>query len=149
MTKKYYKIVKQDTWSSAVSSSPTLEVEYELNQWVKPRLLGSDLFIFDTLENAIKCCWNSGWSEKDIFECEALGVRKRGIFISTWSDSFTKKIYKAVRARTNKKKYSHIVDNPIVGTLFARAVKLTRKLTDEEVSKAYKDFTGFDRSSRH
>lgn len=54
--KKYYKVVTEDLFSCIMSITRTpnkLSVQYKINDWVKPKIKNTPLFIFDNLPDAI------------------------------------------------------------------------------------------------
>ena len=123
MKKKYYKVLS-DGLTSAVTEFP-LKVKYTLNEWVRPNIPGSHLFVFDSLQKAKNFC---GHSSKDIYECEVKNPQKLGVFMDYFV--LTKDILcEILKLKNNKKKYRHkIVDIEPLGTVFCSAVKLTKRV---------------------
>lgn len=72
MSKTYYKVLQKDMTSACLwSSISKFRVEYKINQWVEPKVEGTKLFIFESLESAKNLA--KGLSE-DIYECIAENV---------------------------------------------------------------------------
>jgi len=143
MTKTYYKVVRTDidpdTMFSAITSKlkyslyhryeknkNNLIVQYKLNEWVFPKIVGSKLFVFDNLHDANNFAWNYYYT---VYECEIKNPHKSCPFYKYVLDSPVHvltmwKLYK------QKKKFSHLnsVEQPPIGTVVCDAVKLTKKV---------------------
>lgn len=69
-----YKVVRIER-DSLLSVNLKLPIHYRIGKWTQPKLKGSKLFVFATLENA-KRFVNSYVYEMHIYKCEAIGVSK-------------------------------------------------------------------------
>lgn len=68
-----YKVLKKNMGSFA-DIPKEYRVTYKLNSWVKPKVEGTRLFFFKTLEEADNFCHYA--EDKVIFKCEAKNVAK-------------------------------------------------------------------------
>lgn len=75
----YFKVVKyyrdalsnEEYFLSTSCNSNPYKVRYEINEWVKPKLEGSQLFVFNSLINAINFTNNyCNTYDYKVFECE-------------------------------------------------------------------------------
>ena len=121
----YYKVVSFNMKSAYVSyigvnNSEKFAITYKLNSWVEPILSGSKLMVFDSLKNAqdFMVSWGSY-----IYECEVKNPSKKGIFVEGTPDIY-EDINIILDLKNKKKKFSHLLQKPIKGTVFCDAVKL-------------------------
>ena len=120
---KYYKVVRKresNYCSCRLGCDPKWAVEYKVGEFVSPKI--GKVFIFDSLANAQ--AFRSGQNEL-IFEVEAEGVSKEGVFVDTisgfngvnWVDMWEEFRLTKISFIDNDKAFPD-------GTLFADSVKL-------------------------
>ena len=127
----YYKVVNNDLSSAYIGSNyffsnqEDLVVFYKINEWVYPRLSGSQLMVFNSYANArnYMLSYNLG---NNIFKCEVLKPSKRGIF---FQKDIRNSLLNVLKLKKNKKKYLDLISNQFPdGTVFCEGVKLLNKL---------------------
>jgi hypothetical protein len=146
MTKKYYKVCFRThslLYSCWVFPNTKACVTYSLNSWTYPNIKGTDLFVFDNLDDAKKfrsiVAKNRGGycsSEFPIYEAKVQGVHKRGLFIHSAKTHLTDlalNFLGTLRAKKQKYRsdnpYAYRLENrPPRGTVFVDAVKLVKKV---------------------
>ena len=149
MGKVYYKLVNLELKSFNLFPDHPFKdhyinegsvIQYKINEWIEPKINGSKIFIFDTLDNvrSFLTIHSSAIPNTKIFECEAKGVNDKFIFLSSGAMGYTKGIFSEVcKLRRQKKKWLHIIEDdryryqPPTGTLFASAIKLTKDITSD------------------
>lgn len=127
----YYKVVNSNLSSAFISSGMVLNsihftVLYKINEWVEPTIKGSKLMVFDSLEEAENFLNIFGWGDV-IYKCEAKNPNKTGLFIKGNMYIYND-LLKILDLKRKKKKFSHLLDEPIPGTIFCDAVKLVEKV---------------------
>lgn len=139
----YYKIVTYNSYHGLLSYNICEEwqedanknflncgtvIVYNIGSWTTPKIIGSDLFIFDTLENAKFFSRHYGYDKK-IFKCYAKNVRKKGISISIFNFS-QKKLLELIELKKQNKEYIHLSNQLRIpeGTLFCSAIKLIEEV---------------------
>lgn len=101
-------------------------LKYNIGRWTYPVIEGSDLFIFDTKENAIKFCSHD--TNKIIFKCEVKNPRKYGVSTG-YGGLVYQKLESILKAKKNKKKFLHMsMNNMPEGTMYCSAIKLIEKV---------------------
>ena len=133
MKKKYYKVVTGSLKSSQVKYWWTdyrekYLVQYKIGEWVEPKVEGSSLMVFSSLEDALRFV-SSNVSNHKIFECEIEGAKKNGIF----SGQFTKidaLLSECKKLKKAKKGWTHLCNTTGIpkGTVFADRVKLIKEV---------------------
>jgi hypothetical protein len=137
-SKIYYKICSKKPsnriycydYYSAVAFS--IGIQYILDKWVEPKIQGTNLMVFDSIENAKKCKKKYHfWKNHVIFECEVKNPSKKGLFLPTVNQIYG--LEKIAKLRRNKKKYTHLCkmnrgDSLPEGTIFCKAVKILREV---------------------
>jgi hypothetical protein len=139
MTKKYYKVVAShydDTYSSAIQLSSRLRLYYVPGEWIEPKVPGSKIFLFKTLEDAQRFAKDKhkDWEKHIIciFECEAKGVSKDGpmgsrhYFIDTFIELCLRRKHKKAFKKKLAKEFG--VQHAPRGTVFADSVRLIDKV---------------------
>ena len=125
--KKYYKVVKSvnGRLQSAIQDKHYLKTYYCVDEWIEPKMKGTDLFVFDSIKTAKECIRRLEWPNVVVYECEVRNPKRTGIFFNfILSKEY---ITRAVKKRLNKKKYRYLVDSFVPrGTIFCSAVKLVR-----------------------
>lgn len=151
MSKTYYKLVNSKLMSFNINSQATdisQEIEmgsvlqYKIDEWVSPKIIGSKIFIFDTLKNTrqfLYHCLTGAINDTKIFECKAKKISKEHLFINNGivgrkdTLSYFNEINKL---RKNKKRWTHIYgcsySGVPKGTLFASSIMLTKDITFEK-----------------
>lgn len=142
--KTYYKVLTLDPEFGLISAnySPNVAerltcgtmIQYTQNLWTHPRLMGSNLFVFEDKESAIDYIDSvkNKTSKKVLYECEVknpsyVGIFDTNYFISYCNSSFLKKL----EAKNNKKKYRIDYDGIPRGTIFCDAIKITNEVNYE------------------
>ena len=141
----YYKCVNYYLESLVVGVNPNFAVQYKIGEWVRPKMLGTKLMVFDDEKIAEyfgKEVW-SGW----VYECEVINpIQKYDLFfdfmtirynVSTTILELLKELSKRIK---NKKKHSDIKTEikdylsksphyiPQPNTVYCDAVKITKKI---------------------
>ena len=131
--KTYYKVVLPNLCSCvfgcALVNDLRFCVQYKVGKYVKPRIKGTDLMIFDSLRNVNKFISKnySHWNSVVVFEAHAKHVRKKGVFVSCLGAELDAiMINKMIKFKKKKKKYLYLSDEAPIGTLFAKEVKLVK-----------------------
>ena len=134
MRKKYYKIVTinsvgrlysychADLFFMQDNDRKYITVEYKAGEFVGPNIIGTKLYVFDSLKNAKNFAGMS--SNQEIWECEVINPNKvkylayvtRNCILDFW------------KAKKNHKKTDWKKECPF-GTIACDAVKLTRKVS--------------------
>lgn len=127
----YYKVVNDNMSSAYIGSGcignyKELIIYYKIDDWVKPRIKGSKLMVFDSLENAQYFMDHCGWGYY-IFKCEVKNPSKKGVFVKA-DYSLAERLLKIINLKNKKKKFTDLLDKPIRGTIFCDAVKLVEKV---------------------
>lgn len=142
--KTYYKVLTLDPEFGLISAnySPNVAerltsgtiIQYTQNIWTHPKLMGSNLFVFEDKESAIDYIDSvkNGMSKKVLYECEVenpscMGIFDMDYFISCYNSSFLKKL----KAKNNKEKYRIDYTEVPRGTIFCDAIKLTKDITSD------------------
>ena len=103
-------------------------IVYKIGEWVYPKIDGTNLFIFDNLENAKNLCHRSLTNNK-IFKCQAKNVSNRGISTGKLGIE-TNTLKKMLKLKKRKKKFLHLseIERMYPGTLYCTAVKLIEEV---------------------
>lgn len=117
----YYKVVNTNGGQLRSILEHDFTVEYVVNEWVYPTLENSKLFVFESLERALKFKRDSEYSYEEVFECEVVNPAEL-----PYISMFVSKI--------NAFWNPSILDwceqgNAPVGTFGVDAVKLIRKVS--------------------
>jgi hypothetical protein len=127
----YYKVVNSDFSSAYVGSDyayscEKLKVYYKIDDWVEPKIKGSKLMVFDSLENAQYFMDHCGWGVY-IYKCEVKNPSKKGVFVKA-NYRLAERLFRIIDLKNKKKKFTDLLDEPIKGTIFCDAVKLVEKV---------------------
>lgn len=116
-----YKVV--DTiLKSAIMASSEYVVQYQLNEWVYPKVKEAPLMVFDNFYDAKKFCNCESFGHLVIYKCEYQQSKKK------WGCCLGR-VSEILRLKKQKKNISHRVGDPPRGTVFADAVKLTERVS--------------------
>lgn len=142
MAKKYYKVVATYNLSyfSVISIlnvpgdfESEFNVEYKINEWVKPKVCGAPLMCFASLEDAINFK-NQLWNNRTIiiFECEVRNPRRTNkLFLRPLRSNSDMKniILNNLKLKKQKKRIIQFhEDLPPAGTVFCDELKLLKKI---------------------
>ena len=121
--KKYYKVVNNVNMSVMAYKNAELCVFYKEMEWAYPRVNGTKLMVFDSLERAKHY-------DGRIYECEVKNPQRRGFFVNgTWNTTYLHDCFiEALDKKTKKKKY--LTGEEIIphGTVFCDAVMITKRV---------------------
>ncbi len=128
----YWKVLTEDRLSCAVSTwgvNQNIAVLYPVNEWVKPKLVGSRLMVFDNKRSADK--FRGGSRYEIVVPCIIRGATKElkiRAAVPTDVKSFWKEINKKFKNRTPKISDVERLDGVHCfsvpkGTVFATSVK--------------------------
>jgi hypothetical protein len=130
--KHYYKVLKSNLKSLIIEESTTVDingkqekvsVQYKVGEFVSPNIPGTQLMIFDTLQNAQGFCLPQNGQK--VFLVEALNVRYKGICVHYIKQTLPY----ILKLKKNKKRYVNLIRKDIpFGTLFADKVKLIKEI---------------------
>ena len=128
--KTYYKVVTptlRSAMTSMWSSKEELIIEYKVGEWVYPKVLGTYLFVFKTLQNAKDFIHECGISSYYIYKC--LGVNEHKI-LGMCPGIYGDRILQAAKLKRQKKKYLHLFDKEVIpnGTVGVEALKLIKEI---------------------
>lgn len=138
--KIFYKVVTFDMCS--LTRFPKARLQYQLNEWIYPRIDGSDIMVFDS----VKSVENSKLfaSKNRCFECEVIKPKRNGIFsifminMIKWNDYEINRMSKIfdniTKLKKNKKGYLRYSNYHLApkGTVFCSAVKLIREINKDD-----------------
>ena len=156
--KTYYKVLTVSTNFGLISANYSNNetdrltdgtmIQYIQDVWTYPKIKGSNLFIFKTKEDArsyINRLYCRDNDIKAIYECEALNPSSAGVFDIYYTSSINH-LNEMLRLKNKKKKYSHLVmrDNIPPGTVFCKAVKITKEIYRETPKKPVPPNSYFD-----
>jgi len=121
----YYKVLKHG--KSVLMDLPiSLKVEYKLNEWVKPKLENSPLFVFSSLQQAHfhydQMCADS------IYECEVKNPRTIKIIAAILDYYALNNVVRFWKDRKRKKGCKVSSWPAPKGTIICDEVKLTKKV---------------------
>lgn len=121
----YYKVLKNS--QSILSDLPiSIRVEYKLNEWVKPKLENSPLFVFNSLDKA-KSHYTQ-MSADSIYECEVKNPRRIKV-IAAIIDYYALNTVIRFWKNRKRKKGCKVSSWPAPkGTIICDEVKLTKKV---------------------
>ena len=153
MSKTYYKVLTPDLKSvnevfhkdsaflggGLAQQAKDLVVQYGIGQLTKPKLEGTALMVFDSLDavndfmirNSLK---NSkvlhGMHRCRVFEVEVQHPRRQGLFVyQPWWSSYFQDFFEVLTLLRRKKKYRNRCNTYCPkGTVFCSAVKLVREV---------------------
>lgn len=123
--KTYYKVVTEKNLSFYAGQ---YTIEYKVGKWVKPKLSGSRLFIFDNKKHACEC---ADYYNK-VYECEARGVISfnRIMLPKDLYDEYYENMiltrWKIFNRLIRQHKRASMPGNFPNGTMFAKEVKLIK-----------------------
>lgn len=141
MKTKYYKVVycKDGILYSCIKSnelkgSPGFKqqfsIQYELDKWVYPNVIGSDLLCFTCLDTAKDFARNDLRINAKVFECKVKNPREIGVFLplSQYYD-IEYKVKRVQELRNKHKKISHLFRKSwYLNTTFCSAIKLIKQI---------------------
>ena len=126
---KYYKVVNSQM-SSCRLWWRQWRVKYVINQWVRPHIKYSKLFVFSDLRQARRFCFSS----ETIYECKVKNPIKTAPFCCYFGPE-NYMIMKIWKLWGQKKKYRHLMPEvsnetiePPLGTVYVDAVKLIKPI---------------------
>jgi len=128
----YYKVVEYNMESAFVGShlfklaDKKLSVHYKINDWTIPNFPGSKLMVFSDIEYAKNFKYILGWGNH-IYTCEVKNPNKKGMFLRA-DLNLPRIFFKTLALKNKKKKFSHLLRDPIEGTIFCDAVKLIERI---------------------
>jgi hypothetical protein len=129
--KTYYKAVSidhGDGFCHSVVGYGDMNLIYEIGKWTEPKIKGTSIMVFDSLDHAKKCIIKHSWWGCPIFTCEVQNPSRKGIFFYRTVG----KLIEAAKMKRARKKYTHFMtkeDVPPTGTVFCSAVKLIEKVS--------------------
>ena len=118
----FYKVVDGSQpgkyFSVTVERSQKHAIQYFIGKWAKPKIAGSRIFVFDSLEDARRFRTNAA---SKIFACETRGTPTRPKYMSFDWDSI-----KSVRSfwKSKDRRNHPAKDEVPEGTIYVDAVKL-------------------------
>ena len=116
----YYKITSISNWSCYADRS--IGIEYKIGEWVRPKINGSKLFIFDSIDSVRRYLFGSA-KRCIVYECEAESpfYINAAIPIATLSHDF----------RQYWINYDEIISKKSAptGTILCDAVMLTKQIS--------------------
>lgn len=142
--KKYYKICRRNDYNHLLSynvskvSQPNKEevIEYNINEWVKPHMPNSKLFVFNSLDAAINCLSKNGNCRNyEVYECEVKRPTKAAKYRGDgwWSNNLQEYWNIIKKAKKNKKSINKALEKskehfpPMpAGTVWCDELKLTK-----------------------
>ncbi|MCB0448437.1 MAG: hypothetical protein KDD03_13200 [Gelidibacter sp.] len=137
MTKKYYKVVTKDMESVIMNPKTSYEswrndfcIKYVIGEWIKPKMEGTSIMVFDDLR-AAKKFRSAEFNARKIFECEVKNPRRQG-FITNLSD--VQRVYNKLKSLIRRKKKRtdlyriYKKDWIPASTVFCSAVKLVKEV---------------------
>ena len=134
MTQKYYKVVTPELKSiGSLLGIPLqkfgLEKQYSLGKWTCPKP-GTDLFVFDNLENAQEFMWGIGFRNYEIYEVEVKEPNLKGLFINFLGnlDEIAETILEYGKQGHTLQSKHILSDKKVCGTVFCQGVKLIKKV---------------------
>ena len=127
--KIYYKVVRPNLCSITCEGIPSFDIQYSVGKWIKPKLLGSCIFIFETESAAKGSIRKFGWYNGIIYKAYAKGVSRFGLFYNEcWMEKKLPEILSIInKLKRQKRKFTHLYlesNKPPDGTLFAKEVML-------------------------
>lgn len=141
----YYKCVNYHLESLVVGVNPNFAVQYKIGEWVKPKMLGTKLMVFDN-EKRAKFFGTEIWSGR-VYECEIINpIQEYDLFLyfmdirygySVTIIKLLKELNRRIKSkkrrldiRTEIKDYlsksPHYIPQP--NTVYCDAVKITKKI---------------------
>jgi len=133
--KRYYKVVSPDLQSCRLNSKfmendtiKNFTVQYEIDEWVYPRLKHSKLFVFSDLHSALSFIMGIEYQKDQIYECEIKNPTRAYVVISVWTSNLRNKIINVWKLRKNKKRYIDQGHSPPTHTVWCDGVKLIKKV---------------------
>ena len=121
----FYKVVRRrDKTNKDLTSVITngFSIKYKTQRWRKPRLQGSKIFVFDSLNNARCFITKNSGNNLVIYECEVQNPVKAKSYAFTADDESILRFW-----RFKLEEYSSSFQLP-VGTYFVDKVKLTKRV---------------------
>ncbi len=134
MAKKYYKVVNPDMTSCCLHPSfpSKFRVTYKVGQWTKPKIDGTRLFIFSSLDAAKNFRYNQQYPYPtwDIYECEVNNARRDKVANVDKIENYWKTI---LNARKLKKRFLDLIEDFLMNntpnnTYSATEVKLLKRV---------------------
>lgn len=129
MTKEYYKVVSilgeelySALYSQVTSESEGIFLKYIPGEWIRPKVEGSKIMVFENLDDAYKFASDEYW-ETRVYKCEVLNPSYDGPFvILVGSRSFPQMLDETIKGKRNS-------DKPLFeNTVFCDAIKLIREV---------------------